>query len=944
MEQPGPPRLFLIDGYALIYRAFFALMSRPLTTSHGENTSAAWGVVNFIQRLRAMHQPDYLGWVHDSGRSFRNDVYPAYKATRQKLSEDLQADFNRGLERIGQLLDAYRIPVLSLEGFEADDVIGTLADQGVTLGVNVVIVSGDKDFQQLVRPGIWLLNPGRGGAASVEEQWVSVANAAERLGVPPARVTDYLAMVGDSSDNVPGVPGIGEKTARDLVQEFGAIEDIVRAAPSLAKKRPREALLQYSQQAFLSKELVTIRHDLPIQLDLERLRVSPPDTARLRSLMVELEFHSLAKTLESPEPVREEHGARQERVARYVLVNTIADVERVVAQARAVGTITVHAACVSEPQSPLKTDPLRSTVVGLALALTPDEAYYLPLRHRGADQGIPDLLGATQAATPNAAAAPANLPSLDAPDMRPLRDLLEDGAVTKTAHHAKFDILALRLAGISIAGVEFDTMLASYVLDPGRRAHSLDVLALELLDATLMSYEDVCGRGKSAIPFDACPVEAARDYCCERANTALQLRRLFEPQLREHGVDPLLRDVEIPLITVLADMEWAGISIDLTWFHMLKERFQREREAVEREIYRAAGVEFNINSNPQLREILFTRLHLPVLKRTATGPSTDATVLEQLRDEGHELPQLLLEYRELSKLENTYLDALPALVNPRTRRLHTSFNQTVASTGRLSSSDPNLQNIPIRRELGRDIRRGFVPQTGWLLLAADYSQIELRLLAHLSGDPAFVDAFKAGGDIHRQTASTIFGVPVDAVTPEMRARAKTINFATIYGQGAHALSRQLKIEFAEARDFITTYFERFRGIREYLDAMVAFARAHGYVQTLFGRRRYIPELRDHNFNIRAFGERTAANSPIQGSAADLIKIAMIHIHSELRGRALQSRMLLQVHDELVFEVVPHELDAVRDLVRERMEHAATLSVPLVVDVGVGKNWLETKGS
>ena len=526
--------------------------------------------------------------------------------------------------------------------------------------------------------------------------------------------------------------------------------------------------------------------------------------------------------------------------------------------------------------------------------------------------------------------------------MQPLRDLLEDPSVRKTAQNAKFDVLLLRCLGVELAGLDFDTMLASYVLDPGRRSHGLDVLALEFLDHTMTSYADLCGKGRSAIPFDECPVEAARNYSCEDADVTLRLRKIFEPQLESHELTRLLDGVEIPLINVLAEMEWTGVTIDLPWFASLKQRFQADRELVEKQIYEVAGTEFNINSNLQLREILFDRLNLPVLKRTSTGPSTDVSVLTALAEEGHALPTLLMEYRELSKLENTYLDALPRLVNPKTGRLHTSFNQTVASTGRLSSSDPNLQNIPIRRELGRDIRRGFIPRSDWQLLAADYSQIELRLLAHLSRDPAFVEAFQAGGDIHRQTAALIFDVPLTEVTGTMRSRAKTINFATIYGQGAHALSRQLGIEHAEAKEFIARYFQRFQGVRHYLDAMVAFAREHGYVQTIFGRRRYIPELRERNFNIRAFGERTAANSPIQGSAADLIKIAMIRIDDALRTKGLQSKMLLQVHDELVFEVPPGEMEHVQELVKYEMEHAAQLSVPLVVDLGVGPNWLETK--
>jgi DNA polymerase-1 len=992
-QLPSSPRLFLIDGYALIYRAFFALISRPLTTSKGENTSAAWGVVTFLQRLIANHHPEYIGWVHDSGLSFRHETYPAYKATREKLTEELQADFNRGMERISEILAAFQIPVLTLKGYEADDVIGTLASQCSQASVNVVIVSGDKDFQQLVRPGVWLLNPGRGGPANVEEQWVGVENANERLGIPPGRVIDYLALVGDSSDNVPGVPGIGDKTARDLVMEFGPLESILASVDRITKKRPREALLEHAARARLSKELVTIRDNLPLTLDIEQLRVRPADTARLRQICVELEFTTLIKDIApAPAPVDATQRA-------YTVVDSVQALERLVNRARKAKYIAVNTQTVPEPGATTKADPLRSRLVSITIALSETEVFYLPLAHRewqptqpaqgdllidasrdrasadapddrevaqdddgdteGTSQGAlntptrrPRGSSKKAAATqPTSAAARVlaegvppvtNLPAIESASMALLRQLLEDDRVRKTAQNAKRDLLVLRRVGVTLRGLDFDTMLASYVLDPGRRSHGLDVLALEFLDRTLTSYEELCGKGKTEIPFDACPIEAARDYACEEAEATFRLRAVFEPLLETHGLTNLLREIELPLLHVLADMEWVGVSIDLPWFASLKERFKRERERVEKEIYAEAGGDFNINSNNQLRTILFDKLQLPVRKRTATGPSTDASVLQELADAGHTLPELLMEYRELSKLESTYLDTLPSLIHPGDQRLHTSFNQTVASTGRLSSSDPNLQNIPIRRELGRDIRRGFIPRRGWLFLAADYSQIELRLLAHLSNDSAFVDAFNSGGDIHRQTASIIFGVPASDVTSEMRARAKTINFATIYGQGAHALSRQLKISNTEAREFIATYFERFRGVRRYLDSQVEHAREHGYVETIFHRRRYIPELRDRNFNIRAFGERTAANSPIQGSAADLIKIAMIHINAALRRSAMQSRMLLQVHDELVFELPPQEQDALVALVRHEMEHAAELSVPLVVDVGLGDSWLATK--
>ena len=986
MPPPESPRLFLVDGYALIYRAFYALISRPLTTSKGENTSAVWGISNFLQRLLLTHKPEYLAWVHDSGLSFRHERYPAYKATREKLTEELQADFDRGMERICSLLEAYRIPIVALKGWEADDVIGTLAVKGLEQNLNVVVVSGDKDFQQLVRPGVWLLNPGRGGPAGVEEHWVGMENASERLGVPPDRVTDYLALVGDSSDNVPGVKGIGDKTACELVSTYGSLESILEHAAEIPKKRPREALLQFADNARLSKELVTICDNLPVEFNGNSMKLQEPDQARLRELYIELEFHGMAKNAAAP---AEQVAAAREKVS-YVTVDTVEKLVKLIARAREAGTISVDTETVIEADSPQKTDPLRSKLVSISIAVAPGEAYYLPLRHvewrglqgelmmdaagdrsatdaaeerglvRGGDEPTPvaasrapkiklpagtgiagALLAQRQQSSANGSGV-INLPPIDSAEMKPLRDLLADPQVKKTAQNAKYDVLVLRRAGVELRGLDFDTMLASYLLDPGRRSHGLDVLALEFLDYTMTSYADLCGKGKAAVEFDECPVEAARDYSCEEADIALRLRTVFEPQLESAEIRPLLDDVELPLIGVLAEVEWTGIAIDVPWFRSLKERFRREREAVEKEIYSAAGIEFNINSNPQLREILFTRLGLPVLKKTSTGPSTDASVLQELADAGHALPSFLMEYRELSKLESTYLDALPELVNPRTGRLHTSFNQTVAATGRLSSSDPNLQNIPIRRELGKDIRRGFVPRPGWIMLSVDYSQIELRLLAHLSQDPAFVEAFKAGGDIHRQTAAIIFDVPLDGVTSEMRGRAKTINFATIYGQGAHALSRQLKIEHAEAKDFILRYFERFSGIRQYLDSMVAFARENGYVQTIFGRRRYIPELRERNFNTRAFGERTAANSPIQGSAADLIKIAMIRVQNALVTRGLEAKMLLQVHDELVFEVPPGEIDEVRQLVRYEMENAAELSVPLVVDMGMGANWLETK--
>ncbi|MCA2990300.1 DNA polymerase I [Gemmatimonas sp.] len=977
VTRPPAPRLFLIDGYALIYRAFFALLQRPLSTSRGENTSIAWGVANFLKRLLTTHQPELLAWVHDSGATFRDALYPDYKATREKLADDLQADFDQGLERVLQLLAAYDIPVLTAEGFEADDVIGTMAKKGVEAGYHVVIVSGDKDFQQLVRPGVWLLNPGRGGPASVEESWVGMENASARLGVPPERVIDYLALVGDSSDNVPGVKGIGEKGAIELITQYGPLENILAHASEITKKRPREALLQYEAEARLSKQLVTIRCDVPVELDPQQLHVNAPDTAALRALYLELEFTSLLKdvggvavappaavtTTGSAEvaapaahagarpvaaPVREStSGVPVLADARYATVETVDALTRMLQRVREVPYIAIDTETVCDPDAPNPVDAMRATLVGLSIAVAPGEGYYLPFRHRRDDgsgnlallSGDAGIAGRRlNAGVPE----PVNLPPFDSAPCAPLRAMLEDAAVKKIAQNAKYDILVLRGAGVRLAGLEFDTMLASYLLDPGRRSHGLDLLALEYLGHTMTAYEQLCGKGKQQLGFDVVPVDAARDYSCEDVDVTMRLRALLQPQLEQHAMLPLLRDMEVPLVSVLADMEYDGIAIDLAWFESLKTRFAAERARVEQAIYAEAGHEFNINSNPQLRTVLFEELGLPVKKKTATGPSTDASVLQELAEEGHVLPTLLMEYREIFKLEGTYIDALPRLVHPRDHRLHTSYNQTVAATGRLSSSDPNLQNIPSRRELGREIRRGFVPRTGWRLLSADYSQIELRLLAHLSGDPAFVSAFQAGGDIHRQTAAIIFGVPLTDVTGEMRARAKTINFATIYGQGAHALSRQLRISNAEAKAFIDTYFERFAGVKAFLDRCVVEARQKGYVETLFKRRRYIPELKERNFNIRAFGERVAANAPIQGSAADLIKIAMIRVHAALAREGFAARMLLQVHDELVFELPPEEEAALAALVKREMEGAADLNVPLLVEMGSGTDWVTAK--
>ena len=969
MPDHTPRRLFLIDGYALIYRAFYAMISRPLRTSKGENTSAAWGVVNFLMRLREKYRPDYVAWVNDAGTSFRAERYPEYKSTREKLGDELQADFDRGVERICAMLEAFRIPLVTVPGYEADDVIGTLATRAAEGGLQAVIVSGDKDFYQLIGPGIALLNPGRGGPAAVEESWVDESNASERLGIPPRQVVDYLSLVGDSSDNVPGVRGIGEKGAQKLLAEYGDLDTLLARAGEITGKRPREALLAYADNARLSRELVTIKRDVPVELDFADLTLKEPDREAAIRILTELEFYSLARKLgggegeaagraggngrgSKPEVV-ERPGTPEEGEAaeaggageggfapidwlaideppplQVLVVDDPDAVPGLVQRLRAAPLIAIDAKASSLAAQ-------RADLVGLSFSITPAEVWYLPLAHR-----VRSDLGSLGEGSSGASVK--NLPALTDFAMAPLYALLTDPTVPKVGHNVKYCWQVLRRAGVELAGVTYDTMLESFILDPGRRSHALDNLCLEHLGRTMKAWQEVVGKGKAEIPFAEVAVSVAADYCGADSATVMALHEHFMPGIREMQMDALLRDVEMPLVEVLVDIEWEGIRVDPALFLRLDQELSADLRRLEEDIARVAGVELNLNSPRQLAMVLFEKQQLPVLKKTKTGPSTDADVLEQLAAMGHELPRLILEYRELQKLKSTYVDTLPASVDPRTGRIHTSFNQAGAATGRLSSSDPNLQNIPVRSVRGEEIRKGFVPREGWTFLVADYSQIELRLMAHLSGDPAFIEAFLQGGDIHRQTAAVIFNVPADGVTPEMRARAKTINFATIYGQGPFALSRQLNISMEDARSFIARYFERFAGVRAFLDQQIKLAREQGYVETIFKRRRYIPEIRDRNFNMRAYGERNAQNSPLQGSAADLIKVAMTRIHHAIREAGLRSRMLLQVHDELVFEVPPEELERMMELVRSRMENVVELRVPLVVDLGVGPNWLEAK--
>ncbi|MBI4502088.1 MAG: DNA polymerase I, partial [Gemmatimonadetes bacterium] len=684
-QAASQPRLFLIDGYALIYRAFYAMMGRPLRTTRGENTSAIWGITNFLLRLLEEHHPSHVAWIHDAGTSFRHQAFPDYKQTRQKLDEELQQDFDRSLERIETLLAGLNIRLIELEGYEADDVIGTLAVQATAQGVPVVIVSGDKDFYQLIRPGVTLLNPGRGGAAAIEEHWVDESNAAERLGVAPERVVDYLALVGDSSDNVPGVRGIGDKTARSLIATYGDLESILAHAPEVSNKRAREALQQDAEKARLSRELVTIRCDVPVQLDLAALRVVPSDPVQLRRLFTELEFTTLLDRLEAPSAA----PSAAPRIAA-----TPEEVRQAVDAARAARSVTLSTATSQE-------DPLRGHLVGLGLALPGGPTWYLPFGHRAPSEG-----------TLEQDRPPLNLPAPSDAMLRPLRQLLTDQSVIKGGHDVKQAWLALRRAGLELDGVGYDSMLESFVLDPGRRSYDLDALAPEFLGITVKTPAAVARRGRTIRSLADVPVSEIANLCCEEARAAEALHAYLSPRVIEMGLDRLLEQIELPLVGVLVEMETRGIAVDQEGLAVLSRQFAGELAALEQQIYQEAGTEFNINSTHQLRHVLFEKLLLPVIKKTKTGASTDADVLVQLAETGFAVPRLLLEYRELSKLKSTYIDSLPQSVNPDTGRIHTRFNQTGAATGRLSSSDPNLQNIPIRTRRGELIRRCFVAAAG----------------------------------------------------------------------------------------------------------------------------------------------------------------------------------------------------------------------------------------
>jgi DNA polymerase-1 len=881
--------LYLVDGSSYIYRAYFAI--RHLSSPKGFPTNALYGFTQMLLKLIKERNPGHVAVVFDLGRqTFRTEMYPEYKANRAAMPEDLVPQ----IVPIKEMVRAFNIPVLEKQGFEADDIIGTIARKCEESGMDVVVVTGDKDLMQIVTANVTLLD-------TMKDKVSGIPEVLERFGVEPERVVEILGLAGDSSDNIPGVPGVGEKTALKLIQEFGSLDALLERAGEV-KGKTGERVREFADQARLSRKLATIDRNTPIEYRYEDLAVSPPDMKRLADLFREYGFTTLMKELTSEASLSTEG---------YRTVLTEQDFSALLQELAAAPAFAVDLETTS-------LNPLNAEIVGLSFSFREHEAWYLPVGH----------------CYPG---APVQLPREQV--LSALAPIFTDQERPKIGQNIKYDYQVLRQYGIEMEGLWCDTMIASYLLNPVRSSHGLDSLAVEFLDHKMISFQEVAGKGKDQINFSQVPLESASVYSCEDADATFLLQGIFLPRLSEAGMDSLFFELEMPLVKILAEMEMQGVRLDLELLRELSGLFSGQLAALEREIFASAGCEFNINSPKQLGEVLFDRLKLPAGRKTKTGWSTDMDVLTRLALD-HEIASLILQFRSISKLKSTYTDALPKLVNPRTGRVHTSYNQAVTNTGRLSSSEPNLQNIPIRSEEGRKIRRAFIAEEGSLLLSADYSQVELRVLAHLSGDRVFCDAFAHDEDIHTRTASEVFDLLPGLVTPEMRRQAKTINFGVIYGQGAFSLARELGVSTKTAKDFIDNYFLRHSGARDFLDSCVRDAEQNGFVTTILGRKLPIPDIGSSNGNIRAFAQRNAINYPIQGSAADIIKRAMVRVSERMRLEGLKSRLIMQVHDELVFEVPEEERIQMELLVCHEMEHAVPLRVPLKVDLNFGRNWSE----
>jgi DNA polymerase I len=892
IQTTGAPRLYLIDGSAYVYRAFHAI--RGLSNSKGMPTNAVFGFTRMLIKLMQERTPQYVAMFFDAkGPTFRHEIYNAYKANRPPMPDELVAQ----LPWIKKVTAGFSIPVIEMPGYEADDLIGTTARLAEAAGYEVVMITGDKDFVQLVTDKTSIWDP-------MKDKVIDRAAVKAEFDLSPGQIIDVMGLSGDTADNVPGVPGIGPKTALGLIQTYGNMAALYERIDSVSKPKQRENLMAHKEQAFLSRRLVTIDTRAPIDFEPQAIKVRPPDETVLGEVFQELEFSQLQQEFQR---------ARPEKPAVYEPVLTSGALAALVERLGKCGRFAVDTETTSQ-------NPMAAVLVGISICLAPGEAFYIPVGH--CYMGVPEQL-------------PRQLV------LEMLRPVFENERIQKIGQNIKYDWTVLRRHGVDLRGVSFDTMLASYLLNPSKRAHNLDQIALDYLGHKNITFSEVAGKGKNAATFDRVTLDKAVPYACEDADITLRAYEVLRPRLDELGLSDLLGTVEMPLVPVLMEMEMTGVKLDLDKLHELSKSFAHQLELLERDIHAMAGERFNIQSSQQLGRILFEKLRLPTAKKTKkkTGYSTDMEVLTRLAEE-HELPALILRHRTLAKLKSTYADALIDQVDPHTGRIHTSFNQTVAATGRLSSSDPNLQNIPIRTPEGLEIRKAFVPQPGWKLMSADYSQIELRILAHYADDPRFIEAFQKDEDIHTRTAGEVFQVPAELVTPELRRQAKAINFGIVYGMSAFGLSRELGISTKMAQTYIDHYFERYSGIKNYMAETIEQARRTQRTSTLLGRLRLLPDIGSSNAAVRQFAERTAINTPMQGTAADLIKVAMIRMAEALHQRHLKSRMLLSVHDEIVFEVPDGELDTMRRLAPEVMENVWELKVPLKVNVAWGCNWAE----
>ena len=895
-------RLFLIDGYATLYRSHFALIRNPLITSYGLPTSALFGFTNQVLKLLRKEKPDYLAAVFDTReKTFRHERFPEYKATREKMPDELQEQ----LPHLWNLLNAMQIITLSKPGFEADDIIGTLAREGSNDGLDVFIVSGDKDFMQLVNDHVFLYTP---GGRSMDIRIYDSKGVEEKWGVPPEKMIDFLGLMGDASDNIPGVRGVGEKSAKKLIIEFGSLENALKNAEKNTNKRVRNGLLECKENALLSKELVTIDTNVELDCEVSDLTLSEFDTKSLRDLFQEFEFFGLVKQLDEMEADLQTKEKTQKK--NYETITDKNSLKSFVASIKKGNLLSLDLETTS-------VDPMQAEIVGLSFSIRPDSGVYIPLQYKdkGKNHFGKDELSKV---------------------MNTVKPILEDSTIPKTGQNVKFDALIYKRHGVDVHGIVFDTMIAAHLSSPETRSYKLDKLALEFLNYRMVPIEELIGSGRNQITMAEVDLKNAAFYAAEDADVALQLTKILEEKLGEHNLLDFFNRVELPLLEVLLEMEYSGTYVDVNHLDEMSSDLAGKLDSLSKNILKESGTEFNINSTQQLAQILFDVLELPKIKKRSTAED----VLKRLQDQ-HPLPGMILQYRKMNKLKNTYLDPLKDYIHPETGRIHSSFNQTVAATGRLSSTNPNFQNIPIRTDEGREIRKAFrAREEGWKIFSADYSQVELRIMAHLSQDPGLMKAFQNEEDVHARTASLVFGVPLEDVLPEMRRTAKIVNFGIMYGAGPFRMSQELGIPRGEGMAIIEAYFNQYAGIKDYIDRTLEQARKQKWVTTMLGRRRPVWEINSQNQIRRQAAERMAINMPIQGTAAEMIKLAMISIHEKMRKENLKTMMILQVHDELIFEVPKEEIDKVKSIVISEMESALSLSVPIVVDWGIGDSWYE----